>query len=83
VNAFSSVKVFCATMFQQRQALGEEVTRWLEDARKTRPGFQIVDIVVRQSSDDAFHCISICIFHNEDVAAPKATKRLPRKGDPT
>lgn len=69
VNAFSGVKVFCATMVQQRADLGEVVTRWLEDARKSRPGFQIVDIVVRQSSDEAFHCISIIVFFNEGLTA--------------
>lgn len=57
-------KVFSATMFAQRQMLGETVTRWLEEARE-RPGFEVVDIVVRQSSDNAFHCITIVIFFKE------------------
>lgn len=83
MSAFNGVKIFAATMVAQRQVLGEQVTRWLDDARGTKPGFQLVDIVVSQSSDEAFHCISICIFYNEDVGAPKAAKRLPRKEDPT
>ncbi|HSX22385.1 MAG TPA: hypothetical protein VLE97_06370 [Gaiellaceae bacterium] len=83
MSAFNGVKVFCATMFHQRQDLGEVVTHWIDDARRTRPSFTLVDIKVMQSSDDAFHCISICVFYNEDISAPKATKRLPRKGDPT
>jgi len=58
--------VFCVTMFHQRQTLGEQVTAWLEQARATRPGFQIVDIIVRQSSDRAYHAISITVFFNED-----------------
>ena len=66
-SAFNGVKVFCATMVHQRQSLGEAVTQWLEDARKTRPGFEVVDILVRQSSDHAFHCLSILVFFNEDV----------------
>lgn len=66
-DAFNGVQVFAATMFQQRQTLGEQVTAWLEKARATRPGFQIVDIVVRQSSDAEFHCCSIVIFFKEDV----------------
>ena len=68
-RAFNGVQVFCATMFQQRQDLGDTVTRWLDQARRTRPGFEVVDIQVRQSSDEAFHCLSIVIFFNETVVA--------------
>ena len=74
MSAFNGVKVIAATMFHQRQSLGEDVTRWLEEAR-ARPGFRVVDIQIRQSSDDAYHCVSACIFFHEDVAVPKGTKR--------
>jgi putative lipoic acid-binding regulatory protein len=74
-GAFNGIKVICSTMYQQRQTLGETVTAWLEAAR-ARPGFQIVDIQVRQSSDEAFHCTSIIIFYNEDLA----TKDKKRRG---
>ena len=74
-SAFNGVKVFCATMVAQRQMLGEQVTAWLEDARKNRPGFQIVSIEVYQSSDQAFHCISIVITYNEDLTPPKGKVR--------
>jgi hypothetical protein len=77
MSAFDGVKVFAATMIAQRQILGETVTAWLEDARARRPGFQIVDIVVSQSSDEAFHCISICLFYKEDLAV---AKEKPRRG---
>ena len=76
MSSFNGVKIFCATMVAQRQALGETVTAWLEDARARRPGFQVVDIVVRQSSDHAFHCITIIIFFNETLAA----KEKPHRG---
>lgn len=75
MSAFNGVKVFCATMVHQREGLGEQVTAWLEDARRTRPGFQLVDMQVRQSSDQAFHCISIVVFYNEGTSAPKEKKR--------
>jgi len=75
MSAFNGVKVFCATMVAQRQQLGEQVTAWLEDARAQRPGFEIVDIVVSQSSDEAFHCISISVFYKEALATPKKEKR--------
>jgi len=72
VSAFNGVKIFAATMIAQRQMLGEQVTEWLADARARRPGFQLVDIVVRQSSDDAFHCISAVLFFREcPSSAPK------------
>lgn len=67
MSAFNGVKVFAATLFQQRQTLGEQVTEWLQSAAKTRPGFEVVDIQVRQSSDKAYHCISIVVFFNEDL----------------
>lgn len=83
MSMFNGVKVFCATMYHQRQDLGEAVSRWLDEARQTRPGFELVDIKIAQSSDDAFHCVSICVFYKETVPGAKATKRLPRRGDPT
>lgn len=70
MNKFDGLKVFSATMVQQRQVLGEQVTAWIEAARQ-RAGFEIVDIVIRQSSDDAFHCISIIVFFKEPCVAKK------------
>ena len=64
MSAFNGVKVFCATVTSRRQSLGEEVTQWLQEARQ-QPGFQVVDIAVRQSSDAAFHCLSIVVFFQE------------------
>jgi hypothetical protein len=68
--AFNGIKVFSATMAARRLVLGEEVTRWIDEMQQ-RPGFKIVDIVVRQSSDAAFHCVSFVIFFQEAVAAKK------------
>jgi hypothetical protein len=69
MSAFNGVRVFCATMFQQRQALGDQVTAWIAEARRQRPGFEVVDIVMRQSSDQAFHCVSAILFYKYDDAA--------------
>jgi hypothetical protein len=65
-NAFDGVQVFSATMMAQRQTLGETVTAWLEKARATKPGFQIVDMQITQSSDEAFHCLACWVFYKED-----------------
>lgn len=69
---FNGVKVISATMVAQRQALGETATAWLM-SMQARPGFKLVDRLVVQSSDDAFHCTSLIFFYTED--APKVPSR--------
>lgn len=59
--AFNGVKVFSATMFADRDQLGEKVTAWLAQHRQCTP----TEIVVTQSSDDEFHCIAISVFYCE------------------
>lgn len=61
--AFNGVKVFCATKFADRGCLGETATRWLAEHRE----LEVVDIVVTQSSDSAFHCITISVFYLERI----------------
>jgi hypothetical protein len=60
-NPFNGVKVFSATMAQERDQLGEKITQWLA----AHPGVEIVDKIVTQSSDEAFHCLAITLFFNE------------------
>ena len=78
MSVFNGVKVFAATMVAQRQELGDVVTRWLEEARRTRPGFELVDMKISQSSDEAFHCISVCIFYKETI--PTVGQEKKRRG---
>ena len=59
---WNAVKVFSATMAQDRDRLGEKVTEWL----RSQEGIQIVDTVVTQSSDAEFHCIAITVFYRRD-----------------
>ena len=59
---FSGVRVFSATMREERERLGERVTAWLEDQGNA---IDLVDYEIRQSSDDRFHLVSIVIFYNE------------------
>ena len=61
-NRFNGVKLFSATMAQERDQLGEKVTHWLE-AHKS---LKIVDKIVTQSSDEAFHCLAITLFYWEE-----------------
>jgi hypothetical protein len=58
---FTGVKVFSATMAQERDQLGEKITQWLS----AHPDVEIVDRIVTQSSDEAFHCLAITLFFNE------------------
>lgn len=74
-GVFNGVKVFSATMIPQRNTLGETITAWLEEARTQRPGFQIVDKLVRQSSDEAYHCVTVILFFHEDLTGPKGGRR--------
>ena len=60
-NNFNSVKVFSATMAHERERLGERITEWIEE----NPNCEIVDTIVTQSSDEAFHCLAITVFYNE------------------
>ena len=61
---FNAVKVFSATMFADRDRLGEKVTDWMTAHRD----LQVTQFVVTQSSDDAFHCIAITVFYWEDTS---------------
>lgn len=58
---FNAVKVFSATKARERSGLGERVTEWL----RSNPGVEIVNVVVTQSSDQEFHCLSITVFYKE------------------
>ena len=65
---FNGVKIFSATMAQERENLGEKVTLWIRE----HPQCQVVDTIVTQSSDEAFHCLAITVFYLEvRAAAPK------------
>jgi hypothetical protein len=63
VVPFNGVKIFSATMFADRGQLGEKVTAWIASSPKRR----LTDIIVTQSSDAAFHCITISIFYHEPL----------------
>lgn len=70
-RTFNGVKIFSATMFAQRQSLGDEVTAWL----RANSHVDVADIVVTQSSDATFHCIVLTVFYAEPVAAHRRGNR--------
>lgn len=48
-------------MARNRDELGDQVTDWI----RKNPTIEITDVVVRQSSDQSFHCISITVFYRD------------------
>jgi hypothetical protein len=63
-RTFNGVKVFSATMVADREKLGEKITEWLT----ANPQIDVRDMVVTQSSDEAFHCLAITVFFWEGQA---------------
>jgi hypothetical protein len=61
VAPFNGVKIFSATMFADRGQLGDKVTAWIASSSHRT----LTDIIVTQSSDAAFHCITISVFYHE------------------
>jgi hypothetical protein len=61
----NGVQVFSATKFRDREAMSNVITRWL----RNNPELEIVERVVRQSSDREFHCLSIVLFYHDPNAA--------------
>ena len=61
---FNGVNVFSATMVADRDQLGEKVSAWMQN----NSHLKVTDLVVTQSSDEAFHCIAITVFYYQDRA---------------
>jgi len=74
-TSFNGMKVFSATMLREREALGEVVTAWIA----ANPQCVVSDMLVRQSSDASFHCLSIIVLYFEAGSRPsRAARRIVR-----
>jgi len=60
---FNGVKVFSATMFADRDRLGDRVTEWIA----ANSHLKVTEMIVTQSSDAAFHCVAITVFYSEQL----------------
>jgi hypothetical protein len=60
---FNGVKVFSATMFAERDRLGDRVTEWIA----ANSHLKVTEMIVTQSSDAAFHCVAITVFYAEQL----------------
>lgn len=69
MKPFNGVKVFSATMHHDRDVLGEKVTAWMVN----NPSCDVVDVVITQSSDQAFHCIAITVFYLDKHVVQQAS----------
>ena len=58
---FTGMKIFSTTLARDREAMGDNITRWLHDNQQ----FEIVDKIVTQSSDKEFQCLTITLFYRE------------------
>ena len=61
INMFTGVKVFSATMAHDREILGDKIMAWIQK----NPSRKIVQTIVTQSSDQAFHCLAITVFFSD------------------
>jgi len=60
---FNGVKVFSATMVADREQLGAKITAWMA----SHPNYKVTDVIVTQSSDEAFHCLALTVFYFEEL----------------
>jgi len=58
---FTGMKTFSTTLARDREQMGENITRWLND----NAALEVVDKIVTQSSDKEFHCLTITLFYRE------------------
>ena len=58
---YNGVKIFSASKAEERELLGERVTSWLSE----HSHLEVRKIQTLQSSDKAFHCISVVVFYED------------------
>jgi len=58
---FTGMKVFSTTLARDREHMGDNITRWVQENQQ----LEIVDKTVTQSSDKEFHCLTITLFYRE------------------
>jgi len=65
----NGVEIFSASRMRDRGELDARMTAWLRRKQAdSRNSFEIVDVVVTQSSDSEYHCYSATFFYSESVA---------------
>lgn len=78
MSAFDGVKVIQGSTFRERADLGERITEWLQSNQRA----MVVDIVMTQSSDAEYHCITASIFYKVRRAGPVQSRMDERPDQP-
>ena len=60
--SITGCKVFSATKARDRAELGDRVNDWLSANRN----INVVDMVLTQSSDREFHCVTFTLFYTDE-----------------
>lgn len=61
MERFTGCKVFSTTLARDREAMSGTINEWLG----AHANLEIVDKVVKLSSDRQFHCLTIVFFYRE------------------
>lgn len=64
---FDGIKVFSGSTFADRSTLGDKATDWIRE----HPEYMLVEAEVKQSSDHAYHCITLVLFYRTRPAADR------------
>ena len=56
---FTGLKIFSATKAREREEISDRITDWIDANRN----LEIVGQEVKQSSDNAFHCLTVVLFY--------------------
>ena len=56
---FTGLKIFSATKAREREEIGDRVTDWID----ANTNLEVVGHHVRQSSDNAFHCLTLVLLY--------------------
>ena len=57
---YNAIKIFSATKQAEREGLGDRTTKWLRESEIVP-----LDIRVFQSSDAAYHCLTVVVFYKD------------------
>ena len=68
MSGYTGIKVFSTTLARDREAMGENITKWLQN----NPQLEVVLKEITQSSDKEFHCLTITLFYKDRGAQPVA-----------
>ena len=84
---FQGVQVFSATKHTDRDDLGNRITEWItaniaaaiKVAKDGPLDFGVVNVIVTQSSDSEFHCLTITMFYMGEQRVQPRLSPVPQR----